>query len=202
MGRRRIFTASRDPRLVTVRRGGTLQDADHRLLALRAAACARHVLHLFEQAQPADDRPRRAIEQARAWVWGEVTMTQARTAAFAATPRPERCPAPPGKRLTPPVKPWRWLTSRRTNSVRRPTRSGPPARLLPKGSARRLVAGSAGGSAPSFPVRSGTSCSTTRGGAMRPAGPSLIADRPARATVTTRPAHPADRPRCSGFRGS
>ena len=84
MGRRMIFTESRDPRLVTVRRGGTLQDADHRLLALWAADCAQHVLHLFEQAQPADDRPRQAIEQTRAWVRCEITMTQARTAAFAA----------------------------------------------------------------------------------------------------------------------
>src|SRR5262249_62116108 len=84
MGRRMIFTESRDPRLVTVRCGGTLQDADHRLLALWAADCAQHVLHLFEQSQPTDDRPRRAIEQARAWVRGEITMTQARTAAFAA----------------------------------------------------------------------------------------------------------------------
>lgn len=64
-----------------MRRGGTLQDADHRLLAVWAADCAQHVLHLFEQAQPDDDRPRRAIEQARAWARGEVTMTQARTAA-------------------------------------------------------------------------------------------------------------------------
>lgn len=39
------------------------------------------MLHLFEQVRPGDDRPRRAIEQTRAWVRGEVTMTQARTAA-------------------------------------------------------------------------------------------------------------------------
>lgn len=76
-----IFSKIRDPRLITVRRGGTLQDADHRLLAVWAADCAQHVLHFFEQAQPGDDRPRRAIEQARAWVRGEITMTQARTAA-------------------------------------------------------------------------------------------------------------------------
>jgi hypothetical protein len=76
-----IFSEIRDPRLVTVRRGGTLQDADHRLLAVWAADCAQHVLHFFEQAQPGDDRPRRAIEQAHAWVRGEITMTQARTAA-------------------------------------------------------------------------------------------------------------------------
>ncbi|MCA9902966.1 MAG: hypothetical protein KC547_03840 [Anaerolineae bacterium] len=76
-----IFGKMRDPRLITVRRGGTLQDADHRLLAVWAADCAEHVLHFFEQVQPNDDRPRRAIEQAHAWVRGEVSMTQARTAA-------------------------------------------------------------------------------------------------------------------------
>lgn len=64
-----------------MRRGGTLEDADHRLLALWAADCAEHVLHLFEQMQPDDDRPRRAMEQARAWARGEITMTEARTAA-------------------------------------------------------------------------------------------------------------------------
>ncbi|NTW29229.1 MAG: hypothetical protein HGA39_07715 [Coriobacteriia bacterium] len=74
----------RDPRLITVRRGGTLTDADHRLLAVWAAACAEHVLHLFEQVHPEDARPRQAIEQARAWARGEITMTQARTAAFSA----------------------------------------------------------------------------------------------------------------------
>ena len=71
----------RDPRLVTIRRGGTLTDADHHLLAVWAAACAEHVLHHFERARPGDDRPRRAIELGRAWARGEVNMTQARTAA-------------------------------------------------------------------------------------------------------------------------
>ena len=79
-----ILPKQRDPRFITVRRGGTLQDSDHHLLALWAADCAQHVLHLFEEMQPGDDRPRRAIEQARAWVRGEIKMTQARTAAFAA----------------------------------------------------------------------------------------------------------------------
>jgi hypothetical protein len=76
-----IFSKIRDPRLITIRRGGTLEDADHRLLAVWAADCAEHVLHCFEQAQPSDDRPRHAIEQAHAWVRGEITMMQARTAA-------------------------------------------------------------------------------------------------------------------------
>src|SRR5579863_7369212 len=75
-----ILPKVRDPRFVTLRRGGTLTDSDHHLLALWAASCAEHVLDLFESAQPEDLRPRQAIEQARAWVRGEVTMTQARAA--------------------------------------------------------------------------------------------------------------------------
>ena len=75
-----ILSKVRDPRLVTIRRGGTLTDPDHQLLALWAASCAEHVLNLFESARPGDRRPRQAIEQARAWVRGEVTMMQARAA--------------------------------------------------------------------------------------------------------------------------
>ena len=75
-----ILPKVRDPRLVTIRRGGTLTDADHHLLAVWAALCAEHVLGLFESAQPEDPRPRQAIEHVRAWVRGEVTMTQARAA--------------------------------------------------------------------------------------------------------------------------
>ena len=76
-----ILPKKRDPRFITVRRGGSLQVADHQLLALWAADCAQHVLHFFEEIQPSDDRPRRAIELARAWTRGEITMTQARSAA-------------------------------------------------------------------------------------------------------------------------
>ena len=76
-----ILPKERDPRFITIRRGGTLTDSDHQLLALWGATCAEHVLHLFESAQPLDPRPRRAIEQARAWVRGQITMTQAREAA-------------------------------------------------------------------------------------------------------------------------
>ena len=75
-----ILPKVRDPRFVTIRRGGTLTDSDHHLLALWAASCAEHVLDLFESAQPDDPRPREAIEHARAWVRGEVTMMQARAA--------------------------------------------------------------------------------------------------------------------------
>lgn len=65
-----ILPKVRDPRFVTIRRGGTLTDADHRLLALWAASCAEHVLGLFESARPGDPRPRRAIGHARAWARG------------------------------------------------------------------------------------------------------------------------------------
>src|SRR5947199_7667153 len=75
-----ILPKDRDPRFVTIRRGGTLADTDHQLLVLWAASCAEHVLDRFESARPEDPRPRQAIEQARAWVRGEVTMSQARTA--------------------------------------------------------------------------------------------------------------------------
>ena len=75
-----ILPKIRDPRFVTIRRGGSLTDSDHHLLALWAALCAEHVLDLFESAQPADPRPRQAIEHARAWVRGEVKMMQARAA--------------------------------------------------------------------------------------------------------------------------
>ncbi|HVH94323.1 MAG TPA: hypothetical protein VM688_05365 [Nocardioidaceae bacterium] len=75
-----ILPEVRDPRFVTIRRGGTLTDSDHHLLALWAASCAEHVLDFFESAQPDDLRPRQAIEKVRAWVRGEVKMTQARAA--------------------------------------------------------------------------------------------------------------------------
>src|SRR5947199_5951425 len=76
-----IFSEPRDPRFITIRRGGSLTDDHHHLLALWAATCAEHVLHLFESAKPSDSRPRHAIEQARAWTRGEITMSQARAAA-------------------------------------------------------------------------------------------------------------------------
>ncbi|MGW5385087.1 putative immunity protein [Nocardia sp. NPDC003963] len=73
-----ILPAIRDPRMVTIRRGGSLTDADHRLLALWAAACAEHVLGWFERAQPDDPRPREAVAAARAWARGDSPMMRAR----------------------------------------------------------------------------------------------------------------------------
>ncbi len=75
-----ILPPVRDPRLVTVRRGGSLTDADHHLLALWAAECAEHVLDLFEEAAPGDARPRDALAGVRGWVRGDVRMMDARAA--------------------------------------------------------------------------------------------------------------------------
>jgi hypothetical protein len=79
-----ILPKERDPRLITVRRGGTLTDEHHRLLADWALLCAEHVLHLFEDHQPGDSRPREAIDAGRAWIRGEVRMGDARRMAFQA----------------------------------------------------------------------------------------------------------------------
>jgi len=57
---------------------------DHKLLVLWAADCAERVLTHFEKEYPKDDRPRKAIETARAWVRGEIKFKDIRTAALAA----------------------------------------------------------------------------------------------------------------------
>ncbi|GAA1739771.1 hypothetical protein GCM10009809_39040 [Isoptericola hypogeus] len=79
-----ILPAERDPRLITVRRGGSLTDTDHRLLAEWAVVCAAHVLPLFEGERPQDPRPREALDVARAWIRGEVPMKVAHRTAFVA----------------------------------------------------------------------------------------------------------------------
>ena len=57
---------------------------DHRTLAIWAADCAEHVLSYFEEKYPKDNRPRKAVEAGRAWVRGEISVSEARSAAFAA----------------------------------------------------------------------------------------------------------------------
>src|SRR4051812_45099750 len=73
----------RDQRFVAAHRGGPLEATDHRLLAAWAADCAERVLSLFEE-HSSDDRPRRAVEVARAWARGEVRVGDAQKAAVAA----------------------------------------------------------------------------------------------------------------------
>ena len=89
-----ILPKERDPRLITIRRGGTLTDEHHRLLADWALLCAEHVLHLFEDHQPGDSRPRDAIDVGRAWIRGEVPMADAHRAAFQANAAARGMPDP------------------------------------------------------------------------------------------------------------
>ena len=76
--RRVILPPVRDPRMITVRRGGSLTDEHHQLLARWAADCAEHVLPLFEDVVPGDRRPREAIAATRTWADGEMPMMPAR----------------------------------------------------------------------------------------------------------------------------
>ena len=89
-----ILPKERDPRLITERRGGTLTDAHHHLLAEWAALCAEHVLEHFERVRPDAPGPREAIGAGRAWVRGEVRMSDARNAAFAANAAARGLPDP------------------------------------------------------------------------------------------------------------
>jgi hypothetical protein len=89
-----ILPAERDPALITVRRGGTLTDEDHRLLALWAVACAEHVLPLFEAERPDDPILRTTLEVARGWVRGEVPMKEAHQQAFRANAAGKGLPDP------------------------------------------------------------------------------------------------------------
>lgn len=73
-----IIPTVRDPRLITIRRGGSLTDEHHHLLARWAATCAEHVLPLFEAVAPDDPRPREAIAAARCWTHGQMRMMASR----------------------------------------------------------------------------------------------------------------------------
>ena len=77
-------SSSRDPRLVAVHRGGSLVEADHRLLSGWAADCAARVVPIFEAENPSDSRPADAVATALAWAAGDGSMAQARAAAVAA----------------------------------------------------------------------------------------------------------------------
>lgn len=73
----------RDERFVAIHRGGLLDSNSHKLLVVWAADCAERVLPIFEKDR-SDERPRKAIEVARAWARGEVPTGAAQTAAYAA----------------------------------------------------------------------------------------------------------------------
>lgn len=89
-----ILPTERDPRLITIRRGGTLTDDHHRLLAEWALLCAEHVLHLFEGERSGDGRPREALGVGHAWIRGEASMRDAHQAAFQANAAARGMPDP------------------------------------------------------------------------------------------------------------
>ncbi|MFW9852527.1 MAG: putative immunity protein [Candidatus Thorarchaeota archaeon] len=57
---------------------------DQKQLAIWASECVEHVLSNFEEKYPNDNRPRKAIEVARAWVNGTMSVGEARSAALEA----------------------------------------------------------------------------------------------------------------------
>jgi hypothetical protein len=62
----------------------SIQDPRHVAAVLAAAEQAEQVLPLFEKHRREDPRPRLAIDAARGWTRGEVSVGEARSAAFAA----------------------------------------------------------------------------------------------------------------------
>jgi hypothetical protein len=172
-----ILPKVRDPRFVTIRRGGTLTDSDHHLLALWAASCAEHVLDLFESVQPGDLRPRQAIEHARAWVRGEVKMMEARAAGGHAWARPETSEGQQGMPPTPLAKPGPSPTSPHTSSAQLLMRSRP--HVLPRRKARVRPQGesSANGSVTNSRRRFASSYLMTRGCGTTSAGRCSTAER-------------------------
>ena len=55
---------------------------DQKTLAIWASDCVEHVMTFFEEKYPSDKRPRQALEATRAWVKGEISIGEARSAAF------------------------------------------------------------------------------------------------------------------------
>ena len=60
------------------------EGVDRRVLVRAACACARTVLPVWEARYPGDLRPRRALEVADAWTWGEATVQEVKDATDAA----------------------------------------------------------------------------------------------------------------------
>jgi len=74
----------RDNRFRAEHRGGPLSIHHHHLLAAWAADCACRVLSIFEDDNPNDTRPRKAISIARLWADGDITVGDARDASISA----------------------------------------------------------------------------------------------------------------------
>jgi hypothetical protein len=80
MRKRRLVVTSLDKPIETL-----AGKSDQKALATWAADCAERALPYFEENHPEDDRPRKAIESARAWVrTGVFKMADVRAASLAA----------------------------------------------------------------------------------------------------------------------
>jgi hypothetical protein len=201
-----ILPAERDPRLITMRRGETLTDEHHRQLAEWAALCAEHILHLFEQEQPRDTRPRDAIDIGRSWIRGEVRMRDAHQAAFVANAAAHGLPDPAKFAALAAGQAVAWPTSQPTTWQLRHMRSGQS--LLPLSPVRQSqhAFGNETGSEKEFPRRfeswslmtssvearsAGTSSTTDLGHSSSPTP--TAADHAASASRS----HAGRRPRCT-----
>ena len=71
-----------------------LEALDQRTRAHWAADCAERVLKYFEREHPDDNRPQQAIEGARAWARGEISMMDGRRLAVAAHAAARSCQQP------------------------------------------------------------------------------------------------------------
>lgn len=113
----------------------SVDEGTHEALALWAADCAEHVLHYFEEKHPDDDRPRNAIEAARAWTRGEVSVGEAIEISrdtHAAAREADGTPA--AKRPVPPDTPWRprtWTVTPREPPSTESRSSSTPTRMIP-----------------------------------------------------------------------
>ena len=148
-----ILPAERDPRLITMRRGGTLTDEHHRLLAEWAALCAEHVLHFSTRSSRATpDRATPSMSVARgsatryAWVTHDELLSR-RMPPHADYPTRRSSP------LSRPGKPRRWHTWQPTIWVLRRTRLGPSPPLHPPVRLRRHASGNESGSEKDSPRR-------------------------------------------------
>ena len=72
----------------------SVTNEEHKRLALQAARCAEMVLPLFSGERPDDFRPKAAIDAARRWAAGELSVADARKAAFAAHAAARECSIP------------------------------------------------------------------------------------------------------------
>ncbi len=94
MIRKKSFPTLKTADNVVAQYAAELEALDQRTRALWAADCAERALKYFAREHPEDDRPQRAIEGARAWAHGEISMMDGRRLAVAAHAAARSCKQP------------------------------------------------------------------------------------------------------------